>query len=485
MAPVRETHTERSSSSQRGKHLRQRIYSHRVRRRGGDGLEILTPEGRLLKMIVSNLLPLGITEEANFRSFARARPMQHVPAKSKLCSLLPKVCQDKVKAIQAALASAQDIVLTWELWHSRPGYSYLTVGCNFVDRCGVLKSYMLKTSGLFSDTSTRNIERKLDVIIDNWNIKSKVHSVVTAGAKHPTTRKTRFIQMPCFAETLNSILEDLLGDSELKEVLRRCQDIVMFFKLDTKAKRMLCSGQNVLIMYSGGRWLGWLQMLQRLLEQYEVVKGVLQRRQTALILTEDQEKKVRQLVSALEVLEKATSMMKAKGFDSISVMLPVMTTLMAALQRETDKGNQTAGSLLRKCDKVFGDINKHQLATMTFLDPRYKDQLGEENKKLAKARIMKEFADSGGVCDLSGEFERYTAFTPRKGLQNPLSWWKNTGKSKFPNLSQLALRKLGIVSTAVPLERAFAISGEEFCNSRSSIEPENLDMMLFLNSNWT
>ncbi|KAM4548933.1 E3 SUMO-protein ligase ZBED1 [Odontesthes bonariensis] len=492
MAPAIDNRTEQTSNTPRGRRLRQTRRDHTEKRQRGV-LEILTPEERLLKMIVSNLLPLELTEKASFRSFVTAlKPSVRVPDKTKLRSLLHEVCQEQVKTMDETLASVEDIVLTCELWSSRPEDSNLTVGCHFVDQVGNLKSYMLKTTNLMGDTSAGNIERQLSAIMKKWRMTKKVHSVVRAGMPQLKQGKTRYMQMPCFADTLNGILKELLSRNDLRNVLQKCENIVRFFKHDTTAGKMLQSSkdapnqqQQELIMYSGDRWLAWLHMLQRLFEQYEVVKTVLNERGKAdLILDEKEEKKLTNLLSALEPLKTATSKMKGSGFDTISVMLPVVTTLMDALQEEEVRGNPVAKSLLSKCKKEFGDINVHMLAPMTFLDPRYKDQLGEENRKLAIEKISKELNAGEAVFDVRGVLDRYAAFKATKGLNNPLTWWKNTGNRKFGELSQFALKKLGMVSTAVPLERAFSMAGDQFCNLRSSIEPENLNMMLFLNSNW-
>ncbi|XP_072244872.1 E3 SUMO-protein ligase ZBED1-like [Leuresthes tenuis] len=453
MAPASDNRTEQTNRA-RGQRLRQTRRDHREKRQRGDAvLKMLTLERRLLKMIVSNLLPLEITEKASFRSFLTAlKPSVRVPDKAKLRSLLPEVCQEQVKAMEETLASVKDIVLTCELWSSRPEDSHLTVGCHFVDEVGNLKSYTLKTTSLMGDTSAGNIDKQLSGIMKKWSMTEKVHSVVTAGMPQLKQIKTRYIQMPCFADTLNGILKELLSRNELRKVLLKCENIVRFFKHDTPAEKMLRSAQRKvnqqqkeLIMYSGDRWLAWLHALQRLIEQYDVVKMVLnERRKAALSLNEKEKKKLADLISALEPLKTATSKMKGKGFDTISVMLPVLTTLMGALREEKGRGNHVAESLLSKCEKEFnGDINAH-----------------------------------------IGVLDGYLAFKATKGLNNPLTWWKNSGKKKFGELSQFALKKLGIVSTAVPLERAFSIAGDQFCNLRSSMEPENLNMMLFLNSNW-
>lgn len=69
--------------------------------------------------------------------------------------------------------------------------------------------------------------------------------------------------------------------------------------------------------------------------------------------------------------------------------------------------------------------------------------------------------------------------------ENPLAWWRLEGSEKFKDLSRVALRSLGVVSTAIPLDWAFHETDKKFYSRRSCLEPENINIILFLNSNYT
>ncbi|XP_008276388.1 zinc finger BED domain-containing protein 1-like isoform X1 [Stegastes partitus] len=404
----------------------------------------------------------------------------------------------KKKELQCTLTSAEDIVLTCELWSSRSEDSYLTVGCHFVDNLGSLKSYILKTTSLFGDESMPNILNQLLAITETWNVTDKVHSVVTAGMPQLKGNKTRWTHMPCFSDVLNAVFKDVMNNAELSYILNKCCNIIQFFKYDSEAEKKLTelqgklqgklqANQEELIMCCRDRWLTWLDMLQRLDKQYRFMVMVLNERgQTDLILNENEKKKIKNFISALEPLKKAISTMKGKGFETISVMVPVMMKLMDALGQEAKRKNDVAKMLLSKYKHEFGDVNNHKLATVTFLDPRYKKQLTDDNNRLAINKVMTEL--SAGIAystdRLKVQLDKYKAYPPNAEQSNPLAWWRHTGKEKFFELSKLAVKKLGVVSTAVPLERAFSRDGDQFCNLRSSIKPEHLNMVLFLNSNW-
>lgn len=439
-------------------------------------------------MIKSTLLPLEITEDTNFQDFVKVlNPDFHVPSKSEMRSLFLSVYTEKEKKLRSTLDSADDIVLTCELWSANTE-DYLTVGSHFVDSCGKLRSYVLRTVCLFGDKSAANIQKSLSAIMKEWNVTERVHSVVRAGV--PQLEKNKFIQMPCFADTLNVVFEDLMTDDELSNVLRKCRDILVFFKSDAEAERRLRDHRDMmnpdeLTMNYGDRWLPSLQMLQRLTQQYSCMSKVLcSMGRTQLRLNEDDKEKIRRIVSALEPLQKVTSSMKQQGFQSISAMLPLLSSLMKELKEEA-RHNQVARKLLSKCKKEFGDVNNHKLALNTFLDPRFKDQLGQQNKREARAKVQKELAAEVSSAKVKQLLDRYDAYRPTAPNSNPLAWWRHTGNSQFGKLSRFALKKLGVVSTAVPLERAFSSAADRFCGLRSSIEPENLHMDLFLHSYWS
>lgn len=447
-------------------------------------------------MIVSTLQPLEIAEDIDFLDFAKTlKPSLQIPRKSVIRSQLLGIYNEKEEELRSILESVDDIVLTCELWSSRAEDSYLTVGCHFVDIHGNLKSYMLRITSLFGDESGANIQNQLSAVMEAWGVKAKVHSVVRAGMPQLKTVPTKWTHVPCFADTLNVVFKCLISGNELSNVLQKCQNIVRFFKYDSEAERKLRDFQNLLkmkqnelILYSGDRWLPWLDMLERLIQQYAAMAMVFAKKgKTDLILSEDDQQKINNIISALKPLRNATSTMKGEGFETISAMLPLLKRLVDNLREEKRK-NDVARKLLSKCQDEFGDVHNHRLALNTFLDPRFKNQLGDENKKRAMNKIMKELTSGpapSSAAKLKDQLDRYMAYEPTAETSNPLSWWRHTGKRDFGELSKLALKKLGVVSTAVPLERAFSSAGDRFCSLRNAIDPENLNMMLFLKSNWS
>lgn len=65
---------------------------------------------------------------------------------------------------------------------------------------------------------------------------------------------------------------------------------------------------------------------------------------------------------------------------------------------------------------------------------------------------------------------------------NALEWWQKN-QDRFPKLTKLARKLMCIPASSVPSERVFSTSGNIVTKLRSSLKPENVNMLVFLNKN--
>ena len=89
---------------------------------------------------------------------------------------------------------------------------------------------------------------------------------------------------------------------------------------------------------------------------------------------------------------------------------------------------------------------------------------------------------SRGPGSLSEEFDNYLKLNPLKSCDNCLEWWSHNSL-QFPSLAKLAKKYLCVPATSVPAEQVFSVAGEVISKKRSSLKPENVDMLIFLNKN--
>jgi hypothetical protein len=83
---------------------------------------------------------------------------------------------------------------------------------------------------------------------------------------------------------------------------------------------------------------------------------------------------------------------------------------------------------------------------------------------------------------IKSELETYKARPSIPLSSCPLLWWR-TNEDSFPLLARLAKRVLAIPSTSVSSERVFSTAGDIVTATRSALNPENVDRLIFLKRN--
>lgn len=80
------------------------------------------------------------------------------------------------------------------------------------------------------------------------------------------------------------------------------------------------------------------------------------------------------------------------------------------------------------------------------------------------------------------EISRYKAKPLLALNEKILDWWQSHGP-RYPNLKKMAKKYLAIVATSVPSERLFSTAGNIINAKRSSLDPSNVEKLIFLHDN--
>ena len=83
---------------------------------------------------------------------------------------------------------------------------------------------------------------------------------------------------------------------------------------------------------------------------------------------------------------------------------------------------------------------------------------------------------------INQELEKYDAEPQIRG--DPLLWWK-ARQASMPILSEVARAILCVPGSPVPSERVFSKSGQLLNKKRASLKSKNVDMLIFLNKNYS
>ena len=233
------------------------------------------------------------------------------------------------------------------------------------------------------DHTAENIKTELKRITDEWDITDKISCIVTDSAANmiAAARLTGWRHLPCFAHTLNLILQEATEkDAELAELRQKCRSIVTYFKQSVKARDELTDVQKQmggeekkLIRDVVTRWNSSYYMYERLVEQYKAVNTTLCFfDHSQLCLSSPEVAIMSDAVKMLRHFEQATREISADKYLSVSKVIP-LTRSLQCVTAECTSLRALKQELLSSMARRFTNIEiNYTLAVSTLLDPRFK-----------------------------------------------------------------------------------------------------------------
>lgn len=234
-------------------------------------------------MLTLDLQPAKIVEDVGFkRLVATLDPRYHLPSRRVIMrTLLPAKYDACAETLLSLLETVESCSLTTDFWTSKATESYITVTCHFVDNWE-LKSCVLSTYQVTGSHTAEKIASELKLVAEKWKIVGKITCVVTDNASNMTAalRLAQLKSVPCFAHTLNLIVQASINkDDILTDLRKKCRDIVSFFKRSTRASDALkCiqvesgRGNRKLVQECMTRWNSTFYMMERIVEEYKDIK---------------------------------------------------------------------------------------------------------------------------------------------------------------------------------------------------------------------
>lgn len=109
-------------------------------------------------------------------------------------------------------------------------------------------------------------------------------------------------------------------------------------------------------------------------------------------------------------------------------------------------------------------------------------------KKSAMAELFGEtFAskDMGSKTPADTIKEEVASYQAASGITvdgDPLTWWKSN-ECKYPHIAKMARCYLAVPGSSVPSERVFSTAGDIVTAKRSTLSPDNVDILVLLKKN--
>lgn len=307
----------------------------------------------------------------------------------------------------------------------------------------------------------------------------------------------------------------------------------------------MCLQQLNLIQSNKTRWETICDMLESLLEQRWAIKAVLSDRTVfkrqeaqALEIEDDYWQIIENFTPTLATLKWATTAVSAETDVSISNIYPIAMSLIQIhlLPKENDFEQVAAFKLkVQTSMRKRMEVDSTNLASKpalisSMLDPRHKhlsflppsgrlaakvklhelvSKLDVKSKKVSpkeeeqqtlvtpdinqgtsqnemksdrKNTMMLLLGDnysSPDATDSEAQVDYYLRDIAPSLDINPLDWWK-INASRFPKLASLARHYLCVPGVSLPLSSE---SGQRFATMRTRLDPEHVNMLIFLNRN--
>ncbi|XP_041468262.1 E3 SUMO-protein ligase ZBED1-like [Lytechinus variegatus] len=306
-------------------------------------------------------------------------------------------------------------------------------------------------------------------------------------------------------------------------------------------QRQMGIEEHKLIQAVKTRWNSTFDMLRRLKEQRWAVCRVLSNRRytnqtdaRTLELTDHQWRLLEGLLDSLEPFKVATTVLSGEEHTTSSVVGPFMAGILdhhLTIGEDDLPGVQSfkrkaADELTRRFDLCPAtDRGTAEASPITptlkasALDPRHKrmsfvadstreavisaireelpppvpkrrraDGRDEDQPSTSALDFLltgtKEAADDRGEeeAEVVDEVDAYLQRPAPPRATDPLLWWRDN-EDAHPRVAQLAKKYLTLPATSVPSERVFSSAGNIVNKKRSCLEPENVDMLVFLKGN--
>ena len=244
----------------------------------------------ITEMVVLDDQPFQVVENIGFRRVCKALdPRYSLPTRQSIADTgLPELHTKVSQYVTDQLSSVPAISFTTDIWSSSVNQlSMISLTAHWVDASEstfALKSVVLHSSEFPGKHSGETIARKMEDMLETWNIdKAKVHVVLRDNASNmkKAMEVMEVASLGCFAHSLNLVVnEGLLSQRSVKDALAIARDIIRHFKKSPAATSRLAAIQTDLNMPHKRlqqdvktRWNSTFYMIESILEQKRAISA--------------------------------------------------------------------------------------------------------------------------------------------------------------------------------------------------------------------
>ncbi|XP_053966175.1 E3 SUMO-protein ligase ZBED1-like [Anastrepha ludens] len=323
----------------------------------------------LTEMIAKDVQPYSVIENEGFIKYTQVLdPRYKLPSRTQLRDvLMHNLFRETSVKLSAMLESISNIAVTCDLWTSSANVNFITVTCHFLHEY-TMKTASLATRKLIDPTnhSAQNIANTLREILNFWNVYEKTICIVTdnASAMLKACELLNIRNLPCFAHTLNLVVQDGL-------------------KLDKdEASKALFTKYKfayTLLQEMPTRWNSFYYMIQRILATHEAIATVLlSTKHAPLPFTAEEINILKDIEKILSFFHQISERICGGTYVTISLIIPLTYGLYRKIlslspQLQTQEGETMKNILLESISKRLSTYEERIVTRIaTIIDPRFK-----------------------------------------------------------------------------------------------------------------
>lgn len=466
----------------------------------------------------------------------------NLPSRRTIDMLINQMYTDKLTENMKSLENIKSIALTTDFWTSTQNESYCGITGHWIDSNWKLKSLCLGCKLVDERHTANNIANYYKEFSEMWNISDKICCIITDNARNMVAGigKTNYTHIPCIAHCIQRSILAGLNASDSSFLISKCRNLVGHFKHSASNTSELKSSYSdksqmfhKLQQNMPTRWNSTYLMFLRLLEAKDAIMQYhidYPKNYNGSKLTESDWEKIGKFNAVLGLLADATKYIGSEKYVTCSAILPLEAFLRRLLTVTDDDPGYIARFKIAALNdftiRVEGINGMLTLQMAMALDPRYKKlkcQIKEQRNatweklsnvfdcfysieypKECRRKIEKGHNDSKSqaskkqkltlllsdsditsdeeldfVNESKVELARYQEEPIIPETEDPLMWWK-MNENRYPILSIFVKTILCVPATSVPCERLFSSSGYVVNKMRSSLLPENVNVLVCL-----
>ncbi|KAL0965778.1 hypothetical protein UPYG_G00285610 [Umbra pygmaea] len=495
------------------------------------------------RMCSQDLRPFAVVEGKGFTNVAQE--LLDIGAKygsnEQVEDIMPCACTvsrhvegeyEKIKLlVMEELLQTMDHAVTTDLWtEERTNTHYITVTVHYILDWKMVNR-ILATRVMEGVKSSDHIRRTVERILQEFGILSNDIAFVTDNGSNVVAAFKDYVRLSCAGHNINLILKHVFDHldennpvhSNIIKLFKDTKTLVTHFKRAGLQKAL----DQSLKQSVETRWNTRLAMLQSVNDALRSgrLHDILLCRNELRYLTNIDCELLEDIIQLLKPFDEATRHLSTDKTPTLHLVLPTKATLLRDLSiQDGDSVIVKEGKLAQAVEMKFKVHLYHKVATAlspslrSFLRKTLSGQEYEEvistltalteaagTEERVRGLVEKEDppSEQGASTEVHNFFASCVEEEERKedsgdmesnGRQLVLQYMSDTKLTRFQclldfwremsgGLVPVAKRLLAIPATSTPSERSFSVAGRLIEERRSTLNPENVDALLFLHSN--